>query len=174
MGVLRAATMPKDHDWKEGLMLTCLFLCTIISAAIGKRQLEFANRLTFKTLLRERTQRCQAEFMLSQAAASNSEAQVPAGTGSQHGSHPGTVSSGSIFAGMAEPGSLTMSKFLEMGAAEHWLLREDEVALSREILGRGGFGVVVAGGFCSSPAAVKIAVGRTEHSKVDDALANEL
>jgi len=77
---------------------------------------------------------------------------VPESRGSE--SVPETSSTGKVFEGaMAD----NLEGVVDIGQKEHWLIELDELELrSDKVLGRGGFGVVVAGTYRGFPVAVKM------------------
>eukprot|EP00972_Heterocapsa_arctica_P079465 11711850-Heterocapsa_arctica.AAC.1 len=59
----------------------------------------------------------------------------------------------------------------DIGKAEQWLINGDDVSVSTRFLGRGGFGAVLEGTFCSLPVAVKV----FDHDRgIDPSCLNEL
>eukprot|EP00445_Apocalathium_hangoei_P007595 CAMPEP_0203847662 /NCGR_PEP_ID=MMETSP0359-20131031/5139_1 /ASSEMBLY_ACC=CAM_ASM_000338 /TAXON_ID=268821 /ORGANISM="Scrippsiella Hangoei, Strain SHTV-5" /LENGTH=859 /DNA_ID=CAMNT_0050763149 /DNA_START=29 /DNA_END=2608 /DNA_ORIENTATION=- len=65
---------------------------------------------------------------------------------------------------------------LKLGRAEHWLLAATDIFLVQpvRVLGRGGFGVVVAGLFHGKGVAIKVATPTEGQQRILPALANEL
>jgi len=65
-----------------------------------------------------------------------------------------------------------LEQILSLGAAEHWLLPLPDVTIMpAKILGKGGFGLVIAGRYCGSPVAVK--VGKSGASSLVDTVSQD-
>jgi len=152
-----------------------LLAFTIASASVGKRAMELHQRRAFHKLLEEKGLRFEVEFKLSQL-----EDARHAAVDSDAGSRPETSNTGQAFnalQGMAVDAiGEQLDTIASVGQREHWHLRTSEVTVRYDqVLGRGGFSVVVAGEFCGQPVAVKLpASGRGNPSSKLSALGNEL
>ncbi|CAK0837684.1 unnamed protein product [Prorocentrum cordatum] len=153
----------------EDAPFTLSFLvCLIGSAACGKRSMEFQERAEFLTMIREKSLRFQSDFALSQHQLAKLQQQgvsaptEPSEAGKE--SLPSTTESGRVF---SESRSGISKDFIEelaaVGAREQWLIRQDEIAVTRgRQLGEGAFGKVVLARYQGIHVAVKVPKVRTK------------
>mmetsp|Transcript_164295 Transcript_164295/g.399342 ORF Transcript_164295/g.399342 Transcript_164295/m.399342 type:complete len:694 (-) Transcript_164295:286-2367(-) len=130
-------------------------MALIMMSALGKRTLEVMERKAFFQVLNERSLRCQAEFQRS-----SREDRTQDAPGSICESLPTTTATGRVFGSLraedADPKKVLQQVQL-IGDREHWHIKSQEVKLlPDQILGSGGFGVVLKGIFCGAPVAVKV------------------
>ena len=106
---------------------------------VGKRRLEVAERRFFMMVISEKVLRAKAECQL--AAFSTHRQSAP-----------------SVASDMLDTAQLTaqIDTIQAIGQREQWLLQEEELEVSGEKLGEGGFGVVLCGKFHGSPVAIKV------------------
>ena len=149
------------------ILLILLAACVFVTA-LGKRQLEIAERRLFLQLVAERTLRAEAEFQLSQVQSEPPKAdEVESAVASAQ-----TSGAGRIF---AQPDALHMQPLLEIGRREQWLLDATDLSVDIDaVIGIGGFGIVASGRFLRTPVAVKLVKQRssTQPSLAD--IGNEL
>jgi len=154
---------------KNKVQNIALLFGLVFFTAKGKWQLERAERAMFCTLVAERTLRVKAEFKLPADDAMPQRAGVD--TQSVLSTTPTGVAFQQLGQDIREENLATVA---EIGRAEQWLVRDEELQLIPSLLlGRGGFGVVVAGLLFSSPVAVKLAF-RAEGGRSLASLGNEL
>jgi len=134
---------------RNGCFIICVFL--VLASAVGKRHVEYTERVMFSHYLAEKTLRAQAEFQLSQ-----SQAQVPHSSSEldRDSSAPTTTDTGRAFVELEFGHHFEAVE--DIGRREHWLLGEDEIHVLPAILGMGGFGIVLAGSFHTTPVAIKL------------------
>lgn len=146
----------------SGVVVNMIWFILLLSfASLGKRILEYGERIAFLQLIREKSLRVQTEFRLgqlqedlpkpadlvSEAFASVQESAL---------SMPPTTRTDRIF----EDDHDIRQQFRAMmgvGVQEQWLIDEREIELGPQILGKGGFGVVVIGQYAGTEVAVKAA-----------------
>ena len=150
-----------------------IFLLMVLTflAALGKRQLEYSERILFRQLLQEKQLRAQAEFQLSKARedAPRAEETASNSTGRQ------TSALGRMIQQGLHMEHSQCESLVEIGQREQWLVDAADLVIARSapILGSGGFGIVAAGRFQRTPVAVKvIQENTTNHSLAS--IGNEL
>jgi len=142
------------------VLFTALSLLTVL----GKRNLEFNERIAFLSFVDEKTRRFQTEFKLSQL-----EAKAPHEPDEKRSeSVPDTTYTGKIFDDALED---QLEGVMDIGRSEHWLIQCEDLELQPDrILGRGGFGVVILGTFEGIPVAVKTTLSSQGQRKNHDIL----
>eukprot|EP00931_Biecheleriopsis_adriatica_P103192 TRINITY_DN7805_c0_g1_i3.p1 TRINITY_DN7805_c0_g1~~TRINITY_DN7805_c0_g1_i3.p1 ORF type:complete len:654 (+),score=97.69 TRINITY_DN7805_c0_g1_i3:176-2137(+) len=142
------------------------YIAIVISCSLSKRRLEYRERCLVLESLQEKILRVEAEFKTSQAGSAGPQPEK------QRSRHDDTISS-AIFdlassAGDDESSSMHVKvedmrqKQLEamsiIADIEGWRIDFGDLSLSRDILGKGGFGVVVKGQLHEKPVAIKCPV----------------
>jgi len=142
-----------------------LTVFTLLTAH-GKRQLERAERMFFLQFLAERQLRAEAEFQLAQT---HTDVPRPEETGSG-----ATSAVGHIVQTMADQPQL-LESLAEIGRREEWLVDAAHLSIDsgEALLGVGGFGILVAGRFRMTPAAIKFVKQNAGRSSLAD-MGNEL
>lgn len=137
------------------------FTVLIFLTSLGRRRLEYTERLLFLQLVSEKNLRAEAEFQLSQAQV---EEPSPEDATSVHTS----------VIGRASEGKLQLGVLADIGRREQWLLDAADLTLEvNGVLGVGGFGIVAPGRYFRTPVALKL--GRESSGNVSLAdLGNEL
>mmetsp|Transcript_57935 Transcript_57935/g.126985 ORF Transcript_57935/g.126985 Transcript_57935/m.126985 type:complete len:904 (+) Transcript_57935:516-3227(+) len=188
--LVMAFSMPQQSEWVSSFATLSILN---LFAVLGRRHIERYEREAFTNVLRERTLRAETEFKLTQIklrsdrchcccqglpSCSVKERHHATTVHSLHESRS-TTSTGRLF--NAIPGAtneVKLQHFVAVGTAEHWLIRPRDMLLAPgQMLGRGGFGIVVAGTFHGSPVAVKLAKqAASPNADVDrfEDIANEL
>lgn len=156
---------PFNRGHQVGLLaIQCFF------SAVVCRQSEMKDRRAFATMVQERRKRVSAEFQLYEHA--QRQPKPPQGTESVNESLPTTTDTGLLFQDFASSSSDALSKLIELGQREHWLIRTDDVCASTRCIGRGGFAAVFAGSMLGSPVALKMVHADRTHLRACDG--NEL
>lgn len=128
----------------------------IAVSALGKRQTEKRDREAFTELVKEKSLRCAAEFRL--ACADQHRDATKARVSGSDPSVRSDPTNQSVFEGLYHQGADVerhLRSLVGLGLKEHWLLFEEEVAMTRMVLGKGGYGVVKGGLFFGTKVAVK-------------------
>lgn len=176
------------------------FLATLILVtSISKRYAEVVERHIFLDMLRERKNRCEAEFRLSQKDDDfqttltdhrnrrSSKAESRDGVGRRISADDASVAatgvsgvSGTVFEPMFEKDAdpiMQLNRIAEMGDREHWRISDEELTiLNDQIIGSGSFGLVMKAIFSGMVVAVKCPWGELECSNLKrlPELSNEL
>jgi len=132
---------------------------------LAKRKLEIKERQAHCDLVNERQKRCEAEFRLSQVQSdSRKDPRKDPRKDSRNDPQHSEADTESIFGQFFETGNGRedleglIANLAALGKQEHWLVQGSELKLLPEqVLGRGGFGVVVKGVFHGCSVAVKLA-----------------
>lgn len=171
--------VPVCFSWTpEPRKFTCLlnFVLLVIVASYGKRQQETNHRVVYSSLLCEKTLRAEVEFELSQEKGRHQQNRVKDSSTCSEASIPETVTTGEAFCGPSPEVILPLNlhTVFNIGKREYWLIDEKELVVDQEsCLGEGGYGIVLAGEFNSSPVALKI-LKETGGNKSLFSIANEL
>lgn len=141
----------------EDRKITCFLLFLLLTALLGygKRSTEVNDRLVFSSYLAEKTMRLEAEFALAQRAETRKDDEATV----ENASIPETATTGEIFNALDAEANLpySLNAILNIGRNEQWIVDQDELTVDPEsCLGVGGFGIVLAGEFNGSPAALKV------------------
>ncbi|CAE8623071.1 unnamed protein product [Polarella glacialis] len=164
----------------EGLSdaATTWVMSTVLVAvcAMGKRRLEYQERLSMLMFISEKTLRFQSEFILSQAQlqkkdpSPSSEASLAIDTRSL----ASAPLSQYIFGKDGEMElDVQLQAILQLGKVEHWIIEPSQLRCFPEVLlGRGVFGVVILGDLCGAATAVKLPFAK-QALALDD-LSNEI
>ncbi|CAE8597204.1 unnamed protein product [Polarella glacialis] len=144
--------------------------------AMGKRRLEYQERLSMLMFISEKTLRFQSEFILSQAQlqkkapSPSSEASLAIDTRSL----ASAPLSQYIFGKDGEMElDVQLQAILQLGKVEHWIIEPSQLQCFPEVLlGRGVFGVVILGDLCGAATAVKLPFAK-QALALDD-LSNEI
>ncbi|CAE8722423.1 unnamed protein product, partial [Polarella glacialis] len=160
-------------------------LALILSAAAGKRHVEYLERLSMLALISEKTMRFQSEFQLERMSSQSTTASNKSKNNNSNNNnnnnnrdnedalsdtrshdHASMVSSVEKMSDIVfeidirvEDASraLHFRAMAKMGQSEHWLIEADQLqCFPEQLLGRGSFGVVVAGEFLGAPVATKL------------------
>jgi len=140
-------------------------MCLVTASSINVHGRESRERRDFLCVIREKTLRCQAEHRLTSERAREPQL-VPSARGSEaaasaapESSIPTATPTEEIFNAINQAGAdliAQLSRIAQLGFAEHWCLKEEEVQIPPGgELGQGGFGDVVRGIFCGMTVAVK-------------------
>jgi len=147
-------------------------LCAV--AAVGKREREVFERMHYAYIAMERTLRAEAEFKLSQGDSSSSPAAANKAADARSAVTSAlTRDTGEVFclttamgAGKVED---RLGRIIQLGKQEHWLIEPEEVQLfPKQIIGIGGFGLVIKGTLHGAPVAIK--VPRVSYSQAPEKL----
>ena len=151
---------------RRGHMDQCLdsFGITAITS-LGKRRSEVQDRTAFIEIVGEKSLLCGAEFALERTrdkmTAKQEKGGVVLGKAQSEASIPTTTATGRVFDALRAIDSEdaldnAFQGLLELGRKEHWLVNPQDLSLRlKEVLGQGGFGIVVAGTLCGAEVAVK-------------------
>jgi len=136
-------------------------------SSTSKRKLEIKERKDYCDLVAERQKRLMAEFQLARMEQGGSPQASVIGNSNIMHNEAATVSiadTESIFGRFFDLGDdhedldQMLDKVAKIGSREHWLIHRSEVdLLPQQVLGHGGFGVVVTGVFRGCTVAVKLA-----------------
>lgn len=131
--------------------LITLVLLTFF-AIVGTRSIEWMHRRHLLALIKEKSQRTQTEFRLSQLGKFDS------GTGSQRSTTKTIVSDTILDISFIKDDnpSAMLSQLARIGREQRWLVDYREIRLHPYVLGSGTFGLVVEGDFLGTPVAVKL------------------
>jgi len=162
----------------------------VVGASYGLRIQESARRELFSGLIHERTQK-----VLAQAAAEQGgrrgfpwRRQVSQDRASAHDSSaPETTHTGALFSALQNNGTggatseqaiadrhdMQLDILKELGVQEHWLIPMENLTIDfpMNVLGRGGYGMVVQGAYCGAAVAVKTV---SKIGAIGNSLVNEL
>lgn len=141
------AVLGGRHDSGFVTINSAMFLFLIVLTAVGKRDLESHERISFVQLAQERTMRANAEHRLFETAQGGMEPpRQPAAVTLELASNSETTSTGKLFGsigGTDRSISEQLEEVKNLGKAEHWLIELNELQpLPDSILGSGGCGVV--------------------------------
>mmetsp|Transcript_40393 Transcript_40393/g.71611 ORF Transcript_40393/g.71611 Transcript_40393/m.71611 type:complete len:802 (+) Transcript_40393:84-2489(+) len=129
----------------------------IAGASVGKRNMELRDRTAFAIIIYEKGERCAAEFQLEQKRASAMQQVSNADVALASSAALSNCSMGTsdrCFRSQQDDGGPEM--LISKGRKEQWIIEDGELKVSPStILGKGGFGVVLAGSFHGAPVAVK-------------------
>lgn len=161
---------------------TVFHVSLIICAALGKRQAEGRDRESYVKIATEITRRAEVEFKLAKLARAEEGSRRRADSGqaasSEGGSVPTTTDTGFQFQSMEREQGTGLNQVIDLGLREGWLVAEHELQIRQgQLLGSGGFGVVVAGIFNGTPVAVKVSkIARPDAQRLNwfAALADEI
>ncbi|CAE8709714.1 unnamed protein product, partial [Polarella glacialis] len=118
-------------------------LALILSAAAGKRHVEYLERLSMLALISEKTMRFQSEFQLERMSSQSTTVEKMSDIVFEIDRYQS--GGGGCIKSFALPRHGNLAK---MGQSEHWLIEADQLqCFPEQLLGRGSFGVVVAGEF---------------------------
>jgi len=137
----------------------------VLFSALGRRTIEHHQRDALAQLITERQLRAETEFRMAEleqstprSALRHTEEDQPASRQDQlstRESRAETTPSAQAFVSASQGGDLR--SVMEVGKHEQWLIAPEEVKLMPKlVLGRGGFGSVVAGYYAGAPVAVKL------------------
>jgi len=119
-----------------------MFMALTVSTALGKRQLESYERLSFLSFNAEKGRRFETEFKLAKLHHRAQEAGVQF---ADKESLPSTTATDRAF---NQAGVELQHSLIELGETEDWLIQLHELNLLPDsILGHGGFGIVMTGLF---------------------------
>ena len=161
-----------------------LFGLTAITS-LGKRRSEAQDRTAFIEIVGQKSLRCEAEFALERTrdkmTAKQEKGGVVLGKAQSEASVPTTTATGRVFDALRAIDSEdaldnAFQGLLELGRKEHWLVNPQDLSLRlKEVLGQGGFGIIVAGTRCGTEVAVKFTrESHTPHSFGFNSLGHEL
>jgi len=158
------------------------FAGLVAAANLGLRSAELSERKLFTMVADERSLRAQAEFELEKVVAQSGR-QSTASTNNMmpSGATPSVVSTvnsgqettdtGRLFKVLGTDNEEATQELMNLGVKEHWLIEQDELEVFHSrVLGRGGFGLVVVGTFCSAPVAVKTFASGGPKTSIKDVL----
>jgi len=134
-------------------------------SSASKRKLEIKERKDYCNLVSERQKRLTAEFQLSrmeQGGGNPKASMIGKAQNNVSVSNPDTESIFGRFFDIRDDDDEDLDQMLDkvakVGKREHWLIQRSEVdLLPQQVLGHGGFGVVVTGVFRGCTVAVKLA-----------------
>jgi len=159
--------------WSTFLLIQGLIVCAII----GRRTIEDHQRLTFCTIINERSMRTQSEFELERKHGPQVH---PGGNakgrdcGSDAVSRPETTPSCLAFEGHDDA---SFGELVDLGHREQWYVKSEELKVHKRMLGQGSYGLVVAGEYHGSPVAIKInklAKHENDHLSDEDRIMSSL
>mmetsp|Transcript_38662 Transcript_38662/g.111681 ORF Transcript_38662/g.111681 Transcript_38662/m.111681 type:complete len:765 (-) Transcript_38662:125-2419(-) len=167
-----------EKAWSTFLLFQGLIFC----AVIGRRTLEDYQRHQFCVVIMERNLRAQSEFCLAQQERPPSPARRKLDEDgpytSEGRSRPETTPSCLAFEVHDEAeGVACLDRLIDLGRQEQWYVNYDEIQFSLQVLGVGGYGVVVAGEYHGSPVAIKInklAKHENDHLSDEDRIMSSL
>lgn len=161
---------------KMDVYVICMLAMLTCAASFGLKATESKDRVLFKTIVMERSLRAEAQFQVEMSnsvksshtpttkspidhnAADEQESSVPPSLGMGSDAAVSTYTQ-NLF---AHAGNADVKSFLDLeqlGLQEQWLIRMDELAIfEADVIGRGGYCVVVGADFCKGPVAVKKAL----------------
>ena len=169
-------------DYGELYLILC-FAGLVVAANLGLRSNELADRRVFAMVVDERSLRARAEFNLERVFHQSSDAPViDAASKASTGRHQGSAAPSArtnntelLFQRMGEDAGFASAMLRTLGEQERWLVEQDKLEIfSTQVLGRGGFGLVVKGRYYRAPVAVKLFVQKGNVSHEYEAVMNEL
>lgn len=153
-------------DPNPSFIMLAMIIMTFLTA-LGKRQLEYTERLLFLQLVAERRLRAEAEFELAQT-----QEEVPK---ADDAASALTSAAGNTLETITQAEQSQLGPLEEIGRNEQWLLKTEELAIDRhaQLLGTGGYGIVAPGRFQLTPVAFKFAKRRASNLSLAS-IGNEL
>ena len=159
------------------LYVVCAFAGLVLTSCLGLRSMELTERSIFATVVDERTLRARAEFDLEQAVQQSSDTNRPTDstTNPSTSLHEGSANTELLFQRIGQDAGLVSTELRDLGEQEQWLVDQDKLEIFHmRVLGRGGFGLVVEGLYCSTPVAVKLFSSKNNAMHEHAAVTNEL
>jgi len=174
-------------DLGFALNIQATFAALVFGASLGLRVQESAKRELFLGLIYERTQKTLAEAVAEGGIRPGSS--LPTRPPSvSHASVPETTLTGEFFRALQmddwtrgatsehaianEQHELQLNRLKEIGVKEHWFIDMANVGIDFpiDILGRGGYGMVVRGSYCGTAVAVKMVskIGTNGNSLINE------
>jgi len=155
------------------LMNVMMMLVLSSAAGLGRRTIEFHERVGFNRIAAEKTLRFQLEhklekFTMPQAGPRRTD---------DAASIPTTTHTGEIFGDLdglpSEERAERLKQITELGYAEHWLIPEAALHTGPdEVIGRGGFGLVVAATYHGAPVALKVPINPLGTARADSCISS--
>lgn len=164
-------------------MNLALFTGITVLASMAKRQLEHHERKSMLQLISERIKRCDSEFKLEQVKSASAGGSTPNMTSLPV---PRAIDTQSVVTDQTGVTRFTQALFdvksncreqlaemMKLGRQEHWLIEAGQLQFDpKELIGRGNYGVILAGDLLGMSVAVKLPLANASLSLPD--LANEL
>ena len=156
---VRCALVDANEPGAGGDLYLISFLTGLLIAAIlGLRTMELSERTLFSTVVDERSLRARAEFDLEQVIGvqtSGRQADVTSQEGSSFQAK--STMSAALFRDMEDNPGMVSTSLQGLAKQEHWLVEQGGLEIFHtEVLGRGGFGLVVKGTYHGTSVAVKM------------------
>lgn len=129
-----------------------LLLLVAIAVSMGKRSMEMSQRVSFVLVARERTLRAQAEHKLYNNQVAVEHAQEIETTSAF------SMGTGKMFDLMSGDAiEAKLDEVSKLGLQEHWLVKPESLhVFPHQILGSGGFGVVMLASYHGAKVALKL------------------
>eukprot|EP00443_Scrippsiella_acuminata_P130964 CAMPEP_0115681346 /NCGR_PEP_ID=MMETSP0272-20121206/57276_1 /TAXON_ID=71861 /ORGANISM="Scrippsiella trochoidea, Strain CCMP3099" /LENGTH=564 /DNA_ID=CAMNT_0003120657 /DNA_START=130 /DNA_END=1821 /DNA_ORIENTATION=+ len=128
-----------------------------LAAALGRRQIERHERIAFAKVVHEKTRRVEVEHRLARIQESSRNAYMD----DDLASDPTTAVTGELFQSMeranGDQAASRLQDLAKLGYKEHWLVPATDLkALPGDILGSGGFGMVLRAEYHGATVALKM------------------
>lgn len=145
ISVVFATTNSTSVDTLTSLRIRASYFLTVFLICFSKYRSESKQRRLVLLAIDERIRRAQTEFRLENTIGARMQAAQSSDAAS--GSKRTTVPSTYVFAfnDAADTRHLQMQAIAKLGRADNWLIEPDQLELSQDVLGTGGFGCVVKG-----------------------------
>eukprot|EP00931_Biecheleriopsis_adriatica_P103190 TRINITY_DN7805_c0_g1_i1.p1 TRINITY_DN7805_c0_g1~~TRINITY_DN7805_c0_g1_i1.p1 ORF type:complete len:654 (+),score=80.46 TRINITY_DN7805_c0_g1_i1:176-2137(+) len=172
-----------EKQFGTTFMNVFFYIAIVISCSLSKRRLEYRERCLVLESLQEKILRVEAEFKTSQAESTNPQLER------QRSRHDDNISSAifnlasslgddessSVHAEVEDVRQTQLHAMSIVADIEGWCIDFGDLLLGRDILGNGGFGVVVKGQLHEKPVAIKCPLFKgVHHGKALKLLASEV